>query len=225
MHQSVFLFDYQRFRQDITPVLEALDRGNYGPLYEWQKRVVQSMKPEDWILHDEGTDLDSFEPEEQMNNSDLGYWLLVVLSTYLRQPPSPLKDWGLFGHALYLADNKSWLMLDGSSTTSLIKPGSEAARPESLRVSDPYWYWVIPTQAYQSGWLSLEQIRSLEQRLVSNHDAIMEVDQRKLVEGTTGLKDISTPERITRLQTAYDDALKMLRTAIEEGVGLYWIFS
>ncbi len=228
MLHSAFLFDYKAFRYQIAPTVQAVDQGDYASLYTQATRVVHSMQQEAWVLHNQGTMLEDIEPAQEITSSDIGYWLLILLSTYLQRAPSLGVNWGVLHKALPVvgwSDDEAWLLVRGLSTANLLKPeiGTVQAK-SSLRESDPYWYWMFPISSYQHGWLSLEQISQLRSQLLAVRSSIMALD-KTVIDASYGIGPDGPLDNVARLRVAYSDALSMLQSAEEAGLGLFMVIS
>jgi hypothetical protein len=99
MLHRVFLFDYTGFRRYIAPIVQAVDQGNYEPLYTRAEEIIRSTRADERPLQEQGTMLESIDPSLGGDSGDIGYWLLVILSTFLGKPSS-LARWGILRQAL-----------------------------------------------------------------------------------------------------------------------------
>lgn len=226
MLHRAFLLDYTGFQRHVAPIVRALDRGDYSPLHTQAEKIINSMQPEEWLLHNQGTMLERIYPSDDVDSSDIGYWLLIVLSSFLQPAPS-ITYWGLLWEALRIvgwSENDAWLLIRGVSTASLLKPESDVAQGGLLKTSDPYWHWMIPTQSNQRGWLSLGQIRRLKHQLVSVQDAIMSLD-RTTINTADAVNSQGLIDKDDHLRIAYHEALAMLNVAVEAARGLFLVIS
>jgi hypothetical protein len=104
-------------------------------------------------------------------------------------------------------------------TASILKPDIDVGPDTIVRISDPYWFWMFPTQSYQRGWLPLEAIKRLRRQLAAAEPAIMALDL--VVKGQSGKESVSTE----RLRLAYDEAHAMLQSADVSQLGLFMVIS
>jgi hypothetical protein len=172
MLHSAFLFDHEKFRQYVVPIIQTVDQGVYDPLYVEANKVFSSVLPEDWVLYDQGTMLERFALSETVDSSDVGYLFLVILSTFLQKAPS-LGSWGTLIELLKTTGwtkEDAWLVMRGNSPATILQPECQASPHDSLELTDPYWYWVMPTQAYQCGWLSCDEVCHFGERLASTQN-------------------------------------------------------
>ena len=221
MLHRVFLFDYEGFRRYIAPIVQAVDQGNYEPLYTRAEEIIRSTRPEEWPLQDQGTGLESIDPSLGVDSGSIGYWLLVILSTFLSKASS-LARWGILRQALVAtgwSEEDSWQIIRGIHTASILKPDIDVGPDTIVRISDPYWFWVFPTQSYQRGWLPLEEIKKIRHQLVAAEPAIMALDL--VVKGRSDKESVG----IERLRLAYDEAHAMLQSAEVSQLGLFMVIS
>src|SRR5438046_7922487 len=80
MIHSAYLFDYDCFRSYIAPIIQEVDHGNYISLYRQAEVIINSVPSNEWILHDQGTILESITPSSEIDSTNIGYLLLVILS-------------------------------------------------------------------------------------------------------------------------------------------------
>lgn len=228
---SAFLFDYKRFRQETFDLLCEADRGNYLPIYARARQSVQCIEAEEWILHLQGTTLSLHEIETDIELDEpieVGYHLLVVLSAYLlRKCPSLAGNWGVLQKALQVAgwsDVDIELLVEGMPIEKLLKPDIEILQRGHQKATDPYWRWVIPTQAYASGWLPGEEVRRLRCKLQRTEKRIQIFDFSRY----PGI-DTTNPTVIREygryLQTAYANALALLLVVEKAGMGVFMVIS
>jgi hypothetical protein len=221
MLHRAFLFDYEAFRRSVAPVVQAVDQGNYEPLYTRAEEITMSTQAEEWPLQDQGTGLESIDPSLGIDSGIIGYWLLVILSTFLSKASS-LARWGILRQALVAigwSEEDSWQIIRGMHTASILKPDIDVGPDTIVRISDPYWFWVFPTQSYQRGWLPLEAIKRLRHKLLVAEPKIMALDL--VVKGQLGKESVSTE----RLRLAFDEAHAMLQSAEESQLGLFMVIS
>jgi hypothetical protein len=227
MLHAAFVLDHTAFQHHIAPILVAIDRGALYPLRTKAEAVIGSMEPEEWLLQEQGTMLESFEPFGDIDHADIGYWLLVLMSTFLQRAPSLGTNWSVLLRALDIvgwSEDDSWLLARGVPTVSLLKPDIHIAPGTVLRESDPYWHWMVPTQSYQRGWLPPEQVHRLKPRLESARDAIMALDDT-VIDASYGRSPYGPLDNVARLRDAYGKALAMLKAASSVGKALYMVIS
>ena len=85
MLHSAYLFDVEQFRDQVSRYLVQIDNGIYEPLYRKYQEVLRLTAPEEWILHDQGNLLEDFPLTDHFDHFELGYLLLVYLSTFLKK--------------------------------------------------------------------------------------------------------------------------------------------
>jgi len=227
MIHSAFILDHEAFRCHIAPVLAAVDQGNLELLRVQAEAVIGKIEPKDWLLQEQGTILESLGSFEDIDHADVGYWLLVLMSTFLQRAPSLGTDWDVLLSALRIVGwsrDDSWLLVRGVPTVSLLKPDVYVAPGTKLKESDPYWHWMVPTQSYQRGWLPPDQVCDLELRLESVRDAIMGLDET-VIDSSYGRNPDGPLDNVARLRDAYGKALEMLGAARSVGQALYMVIS
>jgi hypothetical protein len=214
MLHDVFEFDYVSFKKIIRPIVQAIDVHDFGPLYETSRRTIENLSGE-WILEDRGTML---EPAEILidpsSDIEIGYWLLVIMSAYLRRAEPALTGPAWLQHGLSIV---GWSKEDvetliyGETTAPLIKQDLIPPYPRPYSGKDEYWNWVRPTQSNQAGWLSMERLAEFRLRLVAAKPLLQRIEP-VMASGPTfnGLTRAKVLE-------AYEINLKSFDTAIEHG--------
>jgi len=183
-----YLFEAERFRQWMTPLISDLERGNYQRLRQLTSQYIQEQ-PKARIL------LRSFnlsyvyayyeEPNEEYTEPEPGNCLVALLTPFLSPLPEGT-EWGdnfwggvdLMKDALKLV---GWTQSDidmfvfGKSLCELLSPqhASELYRGRfaSGQTNDPWC-------AGEPGWLDLLSIERLEQKLSHSKPDILELAQR-----------------------------------------------
>jgi hypothetical protein len=223
LHHSAFLFDYLAFRRHISPIISSLDQGDIQPLFAEAKSVFDDIEPDKWILHDEGTELERFEANEILDQSDIGYLLLVVLSRFL-QPAPNLASWGTL--SIILETNFSWskeeteFLIHGTVLSSLLKPNE--APPKVLTVKDPYWFWMFPTQSYRNGWLPFEEVVRLLNKINTIRDQA--VSSGSQVDNLTMGDTLNlSADDLKKIRASLNEVLLMLRSAKDAKRGLFYV--
>lgn len=230
---SAFLFDYRRFRKEILDITCELDKGNYSPVYARAKLAVQGIEADNWILNLQGTTLSPSlleaeahaKPDEPDN---IGYCLLVILSKYLQDSSASLAgNWGVLREVLRKVGwryEDTRLLTEGMPTEVLLKPDIKFNQRSHLRMTDPYWRWMIPTQAHRSGWLSVGEIQRLRCLLLDTEKKLEQFDFACYPRiDTTNPSVIREFQRY--LQSAHENALALLLAAEKSNMGLYMIIS
>jgi hypothetical protein len=215
--QSTFLFDYVGYKAAVAPIVDELDKNNLEPL----KNIVENVRKDHvdhqkWILHNVGTRLDNFALDQDVKyqNSLIGHWLLIMLSTFLLPAQSLEYGWSKFSlilHKLNWSKEDINLILKGNSTSLLIKK----TIPPLTRVlewNDPYWYWVMPRYGPYHGWLPLDEIVRLFERLDADKYKIGEIDDPS--------SNLYFPASMS-LDNVYIKGIQMLKQAKEANKGLF----
>lgn len=230
---STFLFDYKLFYQEISALLRDLDKGDYLPVYARARESVNGIKPEEWILHDQGTTLVpsilEIGVDPEFRESDrIGYCLLVILSAYLRKnQPSLCENWAILHRVLQIvgwSNVDSELLIEGMPIEKLLKPNLKFISREPRKSTDPYWRWVVPDHAHTAGWLPLEEIHRLRLKLLEAKPLLAHFDFTSYphIEVTN---PVVVRDYQQRLQMAYTNALALLSAAEEVKVGLFMVIS
>ena len=226
MLHTAYLFDVEQFRDQVKEYLDQLDKGVYEPLYRKYQEVLLSTKPEEWVLHDQGTTLEDFLIEGHISSFDLGYLLLVYLSTFMKKCPSPGSDYGLLFRVLLESagwdEDHIWLLLRGMPVGSIFKP-EDKSMDFSFHMDGPYWKLVFPSQSWQRGWLPVDKAIQLKQDLLAIKDHIYSLDESFLEEFFLGPFG-RTPVK-PRLKRAFDTEFLMLSEAERLNLALYLVIS
>lgn len=192
MLHTAYLSNVKLFREQVKEYLVQLGKGNYKPLYQKYREVFRSVAPEDWILQDQGTSLEDI-AIENFDNFNLGYFLMVYLSTFMKKLPSLGQDYRFLYGALRKSgwdEDHIWLLLRGLPIASILKPG-EINLDFSVHENDPYWKLMFPSQSWQRGWLPINHIVQLKQDLLAIQDSIYSFNESTMKEYSFGLPDNS----------------------------------
>jgi hypothetical protein len=103
LQHRAFLFDAKGFQTKISPLLQILENGNARPVFNEALKVVHETNSEGWILNSLGDWLFDIEEvddigkpykvkiDSKLGNPDhldpsmIGYWLLIVMSEFLKE--------------------------------------------------------------------------------------------------------------------------------------------
>jgi hypothetical protein len=243
-HQS-YLADIQGFQIKISPIIDALDSNNATPLFDAALEIVFKKRSDNWILKSAGSGLFDIrsldftgrpyqEPimprlknVRKINSSTLGYWLLIIFSTYLRFCDGIGSDYEILEfclNSLSMRTSDIRLLIDGLPTSLLIKAHA-SEEPKILRHTDPYWYWMRPSHSFgHGGWLPKDIINNLFDELTSRKNSI-ETFNPKLFGKQWGTLTISALDGqidyYNRAQATYKSALSMLQEAKLSNCELY----
>lgn len=241
LQQSSFLFDYDAFQATATPLVAALDAGDPRPLQESVTRIRQKAGPyKNWVLHDKGTALwDSVSAQDPRFKSSLwGHWLLIVLSEFLHPCVSLGYDWTKLSVTLH---SLKWSEVDvrrvfvGLPTVWLLKPEAPYERDKHgiliVEKPIPYWYLITPDRATYSGWLPIEEIIRLRDRLLVDHASVIQKvihTQIQLPPNISTAKAHISPELdpnywYKRIPVVYQQAIDMMDQAVDAGKGLLMV--
>lgn len=238
LHRA-FLFDASAFRESVSVILKELDAGNAQPLFDRAETIVDRTKPDEWILrlagaalwrirkYDSSGRLREDPIEGQVANAgaipsyEIGYWLFIVLSEFVQRCPGMGYDYSVLEWVLGelgWRQEESQSLFEGESASLLLKP--EEAPVGIVKLSDPYWHWMIPLHSQGRGFLFLEKALILRKRLHAEEMAIREFDSslfRKL--------RVPEPEAqlnyFERLQVMFDRAMMMFESAEQAKLDLY----
>jgi hypothetical protein len=222
-----FFFDYISFQKEIKPILPEIDRGDYRLLYEGAETVFRKVKPQDWLLEDQGTMLDpSYKLDGITSKVDVGYLLLVILSTYLKPAPYLYTDGNLLRKVLTLT---GWNEIDielfwtGIPISILIKENVLMPKDDPL-YSERYWNWVIPTQSNTSGWITFEQIQKFKNKFIDTSQKVerFPISMLEMLSSNVSEDPKNMPSRI---KTVLTNVQGVLTKAEQMKWGLYIIFS
>lgn len=204
-----------------------LDQEIYGPFYKRMSGIARNIKPEEWVLQGQGTmfDEDVNDLAVKPSSGEIGFWLLVFLSTFLEEIQSSHIQWGLLFYAL---DKVGWSkedylpLLEGSSLPLLLKPDLRNSR---FVVSDeaPYWNNMVPTQSFKRGWLSLEEISDIKSRLMSSQNAILSLSEENLASYSESV--FINKSKKPALHAALNNLIALLESTENNHLGLLIIVS
>jgi hypothetical protein len=230
---STFLFDYNLFRQEVSDLLHELDKGNYWLACARARESVQSIKADKWILHEQGTTLEpsifeiEFDPAS-IGPDRVGYCLLVILSTYLRENlPSLGENWVILQRVLQMVgwdDADAELLIEGVPIETLLKPDLKNITLGPRKFNDPYWRWMVPDHARAAGWLPLEELRRLRYQLLGTKHLLKGFDFTRYpyIQVTN---PVVIRDHQQRLQTAHTNVLALLLAAEAANTGLFIVIS
>ncbi|MEW5869263.1 MAG: hypothetical protein AB1894_08315 [Chloroflexota bacterium] len=242
-----FLFDSQAFREKAAPLVAALDSGTARPLFEVALQALSQADQDRWILSEYGSSLfdihklnfvglplkepveERLENPSRIDSEDIGYWFLLVFSTFLRRHIGIGVDFSILGWAL---SKLGWkpktvrLLFDGTPTSVLLKSTSQR-QPRLLSGLEPYWFWIRPSHSQGGGgWLSKAQISELRDRLQLAGEPLRNFDPERFGD-RWGLMPITVPDGqydyLKRLHAAYERANQMLAVAQQENSDLYML--
>lgn len=235
LRHSAFLFDYQSFMAAATSLMTAVDVGNLTPLQRRVDEISQQIRDEkSWILNDRGTFLERIDlgSTPVSRNDVIGYGFLIVLSAYLRPGTSLEFDWQKLASVLeYLkwGMEDRHLVLFGSPLTSLLKP-LEKHRLTEVRLTDPYWYWICPAHSTYNGWLAVNDIKKLLNRLTETRWQISKESIAQVLlppsvstEGSRNSKELDPEYWYERIPAVYERSIQMMTQALKQNLGLYMI--
>ena len=231
---SAFLFDYRAFQSAVGSLTAELDAGNPEPLRarvaEIRQRIGNSAN---WILHDRGTYLWDAVPagDARFKSGLWGNWLLTILSTFLSPCIEQGDDWSKLSctlHSLKWTDEDVWRLLTGLSTVWLLKLDASYQRGMVVEWSMPYWYWMRPDRSTYCGWLPVEEVERLRQRLLDDQHRLEEDLQTwiRLSPHVSAANahispDLNPDYWYQRIPIVYQQAVAMMSRASEAGVGLF----
>lgn len=235
-NQSSFLLDYRAFREAAAPLMAALDAGNPAPLQVRAAQVSRAIgSPKDWILHDKGTFLGdvSAKSDPRYRNSQWGHWFLIVLSEFLRPTVSLGYDWMKLSRTLHYFgwdQEASRRVFAGLPTVWLLKPDAPYHQGMFITWETPYWYWLGFDRSIHDGWLPVEEIPRLRQRLQAEQPLVeRELRTRVVLPPEVSverahLSPLFDPDYwYARIPIVYRQAIEMMDQALKANVGLFMV--
>ena len=244
LRHRAFLLDSDRFKHEVQPLVDALDRGESKPLFNCANKVFKSGKTEDWPFTTIGeslVDISRFTSvgkpwkkpiEAKLNDlefihaSNIGYWLLIIFSKFVDECTGIGSNYSILDgiqseHGWAELDRK--LLYEGKPTCSLIKPGLAHIHPQNYN-EWRYWHWMRPGYVFKEGQLSIADIEKLNFLLQEDQGFIDNYDYREFGEEWMGWT-LTVPEGqlefLTRLREAYSRATKMIAEAFDTNKSLY----
>jgi hypothetical protein len=122
------------------------------------------------------------------------------------------------------SDSDIELLIKGTPIEALLKPDVRIVRGEPRKLTSPYWRWVVPTQAYASGWLSTEAVQRLRPKLQETEKQLEQFDFSDYP-GIDTTNPTVIHEYARSMQRAFADALAMLVAAEDAGIGIFTVIS
>lgn len=247
IHKS-FLLDTNGFIEKSLPIIEGLNSGSALLLYEETTQILQKMDPNRWILNTAGSTLldihkvnfvglpykEPVEPRindiSRIESCDLGYWFLIIFSTYLQKNNGiginySILKWCLKEFGWSLEDIE--LLMNGKPTSPLLKSDTEV-QPQRLSYADPYWYWMRPSNSNRFGWLTRNQIDKLLNKLETTKHSMDNFNPERFG-NHMGVMPITVPEGqieyLHMAQKAFYSACVMLEKAISSNKELYMVIA
>jgi hypothetical protein len=226
---SAYLLDPDQFREEVAPIIQEVDCGDFETLRERACESVTRMQ-DDWPFARSGDGRLPEQSEIRRNDnpsqSDIGYWFRVILAEHLEECSSPGGNWSVLYEALQLV---GWdvhdrdLLFKGRPSYQLLKREGVHRQEWPLSPSSEYWHRLHP-QWTRSGWLENTQIARLVSKLTMDADKLREID----------LKDIESikvddgkviAEFEGYLEDAVRDTVGMLTVAENRSKGLFMTIS
>lgn len=234
MNFEIFFFDYNRFLQENGEFLLQADEGNYLPMVERARSLVESIHPDDWILNDLGCHLSQLERFEKWPATFGGFSLLVLLSEYLHPTNMRYHSYESISRLRSICDHLGWnnatiqMFRLGNKIESLLKPSIEFPDERINQTAtwlDPrnYWLAVHPERSLNDGWFSLENIQFYYDLLVQSEDKYRQIDFDALDLSPTHKLSFRNSPTHAQWVGFLSDVLRLFENALEKRVGLYWI--
>lgn len=173
--QFSYLFDEQSFLNIISPIVPALEAGNYIPLLNLAKKTLQS-EPGLWDhLYD--LNLGYTFDEEEEGELDAGSLLMKVMVKYLLPISTTHDAWRMLHPVLPMVGwsaTDANLLLHGRSFCDLLVPQQQLS-PKPYRspqlYETPNWPWCeVP-----AGWLDFDTASRLRNQLENYRSHILQV--------------------------------------------------
>lgn len=241
-----YMFDASGFRAQMEGLVGSMQRGDLGPLFVDALNAVAKTPPEKFPFRSIGEDLIDIQTESvtgkhwerdikllledpsAIDQADLGYWVMLILSNYLVSAVGIGTDYNILQVALrdmHWSKNEISLLLQGQPLPSLFSSPSIADDQPIIPI---HWNYARPYNSRSAGWISLEEILHLEKRL-REITVVAHSDNHKRVKHLLRkMKIVSVDEKINmmkRVSDAYDRALGMLEKAIGSEKDLYILHS
>ena len=244
-HRS-YLFDSSGFRGKMDGLMVSMFRGDFSPLFEDACHVVERTPAEKFPFRSIGENLVDIQTESvtgkrwekdikllledsgAIGQADLGYWVMLILSNYLVSAIGIGSDTIILQEALREMDwskSEISLLLQGHPLPSLFSSSSIADNQPSVPIP---WNYARPYNSRSAGWISLDEIHHLEQRLGDVKEMIQSNDHKRLQRLMRKLKMVSVDEKMNMMKIvsdAYDRALEMVENAAGTGKDLYILHS
>ena len=223
-YHPALLFDYDKFNDQVTQLLHFVDDGDLTPLYEKAKEVYFNNQNETFVLFKYGQPLRLLRTITDIKfsltkNSEIGYWVTLLLSKYVEPITSVGFNWRNLAAALKLINWSTQeidMLFNGLPVNLLLQKEPIAKHIEVVRHNDPYWHWVRLSYSYnQGGWLSITDCKRLYNLLQSSKALVLKVQS----DG-----ELSQEQELywkKAVLQGYNDALVMLSIALKENKGLY----
>lgn len=233
---SAFQFDYRAFQSVAIPLAAELDAGNPEPLRAQVAKIrLEVGNPKNWILHDKGIEMGDYgmDRDPRFQNCLWGNWFLTILSAFLSPCIELGYDWPKLSrtlHNLKWTDEDVWRVLTGLPTAWLLKPNAPYQRDMVAEHSMPYWYWMRPHRSTYGGWLPVEEVERLRQRLLADQH-LLEKDLRAQIKLPPNVSaanahispDLNPDYWYERIPIVYQQSIDMMNQALDAGVGLFMV--
>ena len=192
-----FLLNTDSFRQRLSEVLPALETGDARPLYQQASMVVEQDRTEPWPFVFAGDSLIDIRKENysglpwepwtaaslrnasKIHITDIGYWLLLLLSSCVKRIPEidVGADYSILDGVLEMLgwkESERQLIFRGTPISAIAGFDMAAADQANRR---HYWHRVSP-RAYSAGWLSKKQVKKLYRHARREQKAIRTFDHK-----------------------------------------------
>jgi len=227
-------------------LMVSMIRGDFNPLCGEAHHVVTRTPPEKFPFCSIGENLVDIQTESvtgkrwerdikllledsgAIGQADLGYWVMLILSNYLVSAIGIGSELIILQEALRESQwrkNEISLLLKGHPLPSLFSSSSIADNQPTVPIP---WNYARPYNSRSAGWISLEEIHHLEQRLGDVKEMIRSNDDKRLQRLMHKMKMVSVDEKMNMMKIvsdAYVRALGMLEKAIGTGKDLYILHS
>lgn len=187
--QFSYLFDKESFTSIMSPILPKLTEGDYIPLFNLAKEVLQS-DPDLWeYLYD--LNLGYTFDEEEEGKFDTGSLLMKVMVKYLQPISTTYSAWRMLRPVLPIAGWSSLdanLLLFGRSLCDLLAP-QQQLNPRPYYTRQEYKTINRPWCEGYAGWLDSDTVSRLRNQLENSETHILQIAR--------------TPPEIIRTEYAY----------------------
>jgi hypothetical protein len=224
-YHAALLFDTTGFAQEACALAQRVDRGDLQLLHQRATQIAAATPAALFPLRAYGEPLRQPRPLADVvtnpaSNAEIGDWLMIVLSQYVRPCPSSI---GFHWQALKLALlERGWtqaecdLLMHGQPLGTLIGKAPVGIQDHIVRHHDPYWRWIRPDYSYtHGGWLGLEQCATFFRRLCARDH---ELRQSTHAPGGHLQEDL-----LASAIQGYQAACHMLSAALQAHQGLYMV--
>lgn len=226
-YHASMLFDHERFLIATKPLVAAMGRGDFMPLYVEVKRTIDDLS-ESFPLQKYGfgerprLDISFENVALPLSNANIGRWLAIIMARQLTPASHSIGyNWRVLFEGLRLMQTPETLaaqIIYGRHIGQILVPAMNPQFKDKVDENDPYWdHTRLPYTYRQGGWLSFEDCQYLRNTLLQQEERLKDVDFSVSANLTTREKEYW---QVAFLE-GFRECLYTLTEAIQFQRGLY----